>query len=777
MTTAFTVTEAERARIDKLDALVALGPGAVPALLAALEDPSWTVRRAAVASLAALGDEAARDLVDWLTTRRTSEHAIAAAVDALVSARGSQITAAVTGMLHATEPAIVADGAVILGRRRAADASAPLAALLAHPDDNVAVAAIEALGAIGGSVAFEALAGLVSKREFFRSFPALQVVSTSGDPRAVETISGLLDDPMFRDEAIRALGRTGDVRAIAPLAQQLATAPLETVSRALADALACAARAGSEQRLGHELAARLGSERGRFVAVLATADDDTRRASLDVLGWIGDADTAVALAAWLESSATSAAALAAIRRIAARDPHAIERLLDSNAVSDPTARAAALGLVGTRSAAPALQKLLRDEDAELRAQACAALARIGDTSSVPALFDALADPNPRVAHAAAAAINSLGSSDTPALAARAARHAAPAVRRHALRILGYLGVAGAFDTARDAIDDVDAKVAEVAIATLGALDDARVDSVLDELARRPVESIRVAAMRAAAHREGDAMDAVLQRGLRDESAWVRYHACQGLGRRWHGESAAPVIAALSDPMPQVRLAAIEALAFIRTPDAWQALSVAAASPADPDQQRAALAGLALHDRERAVELLAAGATSSDPATRLVALAALAPAASPRALELLVGAVKDPAREVREAAIGLLADRSDHAAADALVDLALAAPPDDPVHAALSRPGAARIAAIATRLTGQHAVGAITLASALARMHAPEATAALLDMLDAGDPIVRRTAATIAAATNAPGAAARIARLATIDPDPEVRSVCATLAGS
>ncbi len=775
MTSAYTLTDAERARIDKLDALVALGRGAVPALIAALDDPSWTVRRAAIASLAALGDDAAHELVDWLATRRTSEHAIAAAVDALVAARGN-LTAEIARLLRAPEPAVIADGAVILGRRHAADASDALASLLAHPDDNVAVAAIEALGAIGGSVAYEALAELVRRREFFRSFPALQVISTSGDPRAVAAISELLVDPLFREEAIRALGRTGAVQAIAALASQLAEGPLALVAAALADAVTSAARGGNEEAVGAELAARLGAAAGTFLAALAGADRETRRALLEVLGWIGDAEAAVALARWLDDPFAAPAALAALRRIAGRDPSAIERLLAGDRVTDPAARAAALAMVQTRAASPAVRRLLADEDAELRAQACTALARIGDTTAVPALFDALADSSPRVAHAAAAAINSLGSADTPALATRAARSALPAVRRHALRILGYLGIAGTFEAARDAIDDRDPKVADVAIGVLGTLDDPRADALLAELARRPAEAIRIAAMRAASHRSGDAMIQLLEHGLTDDSAWVRYHACQGLGRRWRGGSAAAVIERLSDPMPQVRLAAIEALAFIRTPEAWDTLAAAASSAADPDQQRAALGGLALHDRERAIDLLLAGAASEDPATRLVALAALGPARSPHALAALVAAVRDPAREVREAAISLLADREDREAAEALVDLALDAPADDPVHAALSRPGAARIAAISARLSHTHVVGALTLASALARMHAPEATAALLEMLDTGDPSVRRTAATFLAATGAPGAAARIARLATIDPDPEVRRVCVTLAG-
>ncbi len=772
MTIAFTLTDAERARIDSIDALVALGGRGVAPLIQALDDPSWTVRRAAIAGLAALGDEAVPELCTWLRTARTSEHAIAAAVDALAASRGAHVVDEVSGLLGDPRPAVVADGAVILGRRRAADARGALVGLLAHTDDNVAVAAIEALGMIGDSIAFDALAALIGGRDFFRTFAALQVISTSGDPRAVAVIGAFLEDPMFRDEAIRALGKTGSVQAIAPLAQLLDDTSVVAIACALAELLTRATWEGADAQVAAELAARLAGSEQRFVAALAEASGDARRAIVAVLGKIGDADAIPALGSLLGSGADAHAATRAIQEIATRDPAAVERLLG---LDEPAARAAALRMVGMRGAAPAVMQMLDDEDPEVRALACGALARIGASTAVPALFDALADASPRVAHAAAAAINSLGSDQTAALAAQAVRSPNGAVRRHALRIFGYLGLPGAFEAARDALADSDPKVAEVAIGILGALEDPRADEVLAELARHTDEQLRVAAVRAVAHRPTRSMDRVLEAALADPSPWVRYHACQGLGRQSRSGSAALVIARLADPMPQVRIAAIEALAFLRTPEAWHALRDAARSP-DPDQQRAALSGLGLHDREAALEYLLAGAASPDRATRLVALAALAPARSQRALAALVEAARDPAREIRDAAVSLLAERDDREAADALVELALATPPEDPAHAALARPGAARVAAIAARLADARSGGATVLAAALARMHSHDATEALFGSLVAAEPLVRRTAAALLVASGAPGALPRIARLAREDPDPEVRQVCIALLG-
>ena len=81
--TRYQLTDAERTRTERIDQLVVLGD--VDELIESLADSSWTVRRAAVAGLASLGDEAVGPLCTWLGDRRATENAIAAAVDALVA--------------------------------------------------------------------------------------------------------------------------------------------------------------------------------------------------------------------------------------------------------------------------------------------------------------------------------------------------------------------------------------------------------------------------------------------------------------------------------------------------------------------------------------------------------------------------------------------------------------------------------------------------------------------------------------------------------------------
>ncbi|HSR96206.1 MAG TPA: HEAT repeat domain-containing protein, partial [Kofleriaceae bacterium] len=165
------LTDAERRRIERIDRLVLLGATGVPELIAGLSDASWTVRRAVVAGLAALGDDAVGALCAWLRDARSSERAIAAAVDALSASVGASATSEVLALLGDRRAMIAADAAQILGRRAALEAAPALVKLLEHPDDNVAVAAIEALGAIGGSRAIDALIDVLGRRSSFRAFP------------------------------------------------------------------------------------------------------------------------------------------------------------------------------------------------------------------------------------------------------------------------------------------------------------------------------------------------------------------------------------------------------------------------------------------------------------------------------------------------------------------------------------------------------------------------------------------------------------------------------
>jgi len=768
-----TLTDAERGRIEQIDRLVAIGSRGVRELIGNLADPSWTVRRALVAALASLGDDAVGPLCDWLRDDRSDENAIAAAVDALSASIGTSVVERVLALCEDPNPQVVADAAQILGRRRVTAAAPLLASLVHHENDNVSVCAIEALGVLGGTAAVEALIRVVEAKNFFRTFPALQVLSRTGDPRSVPALASLLADETYRLEVVRALGRTGMAHAIAPIISVLknpSDAMIRLVAASLADLVERADWAGTAEHVEQLLRPALAPWLARIAAALRGADPEERAAIAKLLGRAGDASVLPVITAMLEDTATAGAANVALQHLGRSSDDALVAALSS---ADASRRMVLLPLVRSKQATAQVRGLLRDEDPEVRARACDALARIGDTAGVPLLFDMLGDPSPRVGHAAVAAILALGTTETERLALVAMRSQRASVRRHAIRILGTFGYSSAFEPLRDAIADSDRRIAELAIAALGAIDDTRADELLAELAASPDDALRSAVMRAAAHRGALKL---LTKGIADSDAWVRYYAAQGLGRVEAAdvtELSALLIQRLRDPAPQVRIAAIEALSSLRSAEAWDAVRRAAES-SDPDERRAGLVGVGLQARDAGIAILLDAAKSSDPATRLVAVSGLARSPDPRALGALDEAVADQTPEVRDAALSLLAEREDDAAARVLVDWALRVDIDHPVQRTLSRPSPARVVAILSRLAGADDRAAPILVAALLRMHAPTATVALFEALALSNPAARAAAASALVAAGADGATQAVKQLADRDPDPEVRRVCAAV---
>jgi len=122
----------------------------------------------------------------------------------------------------------------------------------------------------------------------------------------------------------------------------------------------------------------------------------------------------------------------------------------------------------------------------------------------------------------------------------------------------------------------------------------------------------------------------------------------------------------------------------------------------------------------------------------------------------------------------LGERDDREASLALIAVALDTAPTDRAHFALSRPSPARIATIGEELQTANEHAASVLAAALARIGDAAATAALFDALTIDNPAARRSAASSLVAMSADGARPAVAKLATEDPDPDVRRFCVAL---
>jgi HEAT repeat protein len=773
-----TLTESEQKRVADTQELKNTGSQSVERLIGMLNDPSWVVRRAVVEALASLGDTAVKPLCRVLRTQRDHEARIAAAVDALVTSCAS-VERFVLELAQESDPAIVTDAAQILGRRRSQSAVPMLVRLIQHDNDNVAVAAIEALGRIGGRAAVGALIDAVGSGNFFRTFPAIDVLGRSGDPRVVEPLANLLSNPSFLPEAARALGRTGERTAVRSLASLL-TSTSDSVVRVGAASL-WELRERFEEKSGGSaividdlIHASVTSEMVRRLSRVLTGSDDEEAAALcKLLGVVGNAEATPLLAATLDAHPDIAHyAAEALKRLG---NDADESLLQALRMGDSARRVALLPAVSRRSSAIAVAECLRDSDPEVRAIACDTLARISNVNVVGQLFPLLEDKNLRVVHSATAAIQTLGSRDARLKAIDASRSQNPMVRRAALRILGYFGHEDALCPLLDGLHDVDPRVREVAIQGLAYVEDQRALQALFDASRDPIDRTRALAMRSLGQvpKVSARVHSVLLKGLHDSDSWVRYYACQSLGRLAYEPATSDIARLLEDKAGQVRAAAVEALSHLDSSTAYDFLTQAATS-SDPEVKRAAIVGLGIARRMEAFPIVLAAAASSDMPTKLVAISALVNFPSPLVLDALSKAASDSDEQVRACAIGLLAARPEQEATEVLIELLQNPATHDRARTALMLPSEGHVAGLLVALENAEEGLAPELLSILSRIDRPETRSALLSAFKMRNVAARKAAATVLAARRDPEMTSALLEAMEKDPAAEVREMCSLL---
>jgi HEAT repeat protein len=744
--------------------------GEVERLVAMLSEPSWFVRREVVSALARLGDAALLPLLDCLEAQRADEARVAATVDALVGSTGSEVEAVLIARAATAErPAVLADLAQILGRRRSRAAYEVLTRLTTHRDDNVAVGAIEALGRLGGRAAVDALIVCVKSAHFFRTFPAIDVLGRSGDPRAVEPLSELLSDSRYALEAARALGRTADRRAVTPLTALL-TSPSDSNVRVACLALLelCERHAqlyGSASVVQQSLR-RAGSEAivRRLVHSVTRADQLEAAAICWLLGELQRESATPLLLSLLDGDPEIAeAAGKALLEIGRSNEDALFNALRDG---DSKRRKALLPVVVSLSTAAAVASCLDDASADVRVLACATLARIGAVAAVPALFALLVDESQRVVHAAVAALQSLGTERTEALALAAADD--PRSERAALRLLAYFGFESALPLFARALEGGEPPLRDAALQGLSLIERPEAHALLLRAATDTDAGTRAAATRAMGRLPDDAtVTESLLAALNDVDPWVRYYACQALGKRKTRGVEDRLRTLIDDDAGQVRVAAIEALSHAGSDRAAETLRAFVAD-GDLDMRRAALLGLGLARDQLAVPVLVQAALHGDSATRLVALSALSPFSDERVVPVWASAARDGLEQLRVAAINLLAERAGDDAAAALVQLLVETKEGALVSSALSGPLPDRLSALQSALQVADDDQAAVLVSCIARSRAPAAKIALFQTLASANAAARKAGVNALAALATQEALTAIEQLSRTDPDPEVR---------
>jgi HEAT repeat protein len=579
---------------------------------------------------------------------------------------------------------------------------------------------------------------------------------------------------------LRALGRTGDMAAVAPLIDLISDS-----SGALVRVAALALRDLHQRHrdrfgYGDAVEAEI-TARGREPAVvpqlagaLSEADPTEQVAICFVLGVLRDPSTAPVLTALLDATPMVAqAAAGALKSLG--DPHGEGQVLEGIRRGSSSHKRALLPFVSSVGGTPDVIQCLTDEDADLRVLACEALGRMGGVTAVGALFPLLADRDGRVSYAAMAAIQSLGSRETVRLAIGAAHSPDVRVRRAGLRILAHSGSSAALEVLLAGVHDPDEHVRDSALQGLPFMGDARALDALIAAANDPAGRTRASAMRGLGQCAGEPRaSASLLRGLDDPDSWVRTFACQALGKLAFEPAAAAIAKLLDDAAGHVRVAAIEALSYLTSEHAMSTLKEAAAGE-DSDIQCAAMIGLGVAKRADALPVILHGARSAEPATRLAAISALTSFRSPEVLGALATAAADSEEGVRGAALRFLSAMPGTHATSLLIGLLRRTALAEPVLSALSLHVEGRVAGLVQALESADDETAAALTSVLVRLRRPDAAAALVTAMSLANVAARKAAASALAVLAGAAALDALRKAASDDPEPEVRQVCSLLA--
>lgn len=333
-------------------------------LLKGLESDSRATREAAIEALLrvlARSDEAERLAARIASAGRAAPAAVADAVERLADADLS------TRILLAQYLGVVALPEVALPLLRAA-----------REDEALAEVALGSLAALG-PVAEERLEAAWSALDGDLRALACTVLARTGGARGGALLVRALDepDPMLRAAAARALARRGEADAVGPLVRRLQLASEdgeveeEEERSALIEALVRIATQARESAALRQVTDLLASS-------FEGASEAVRLALARVLGSVGDTEHAslMALLAQDPSAAVRRAAVAALAGVADARGAVLRLALADEAPPVRIEAAAALGGTADPEALADLERMLCDEDAEVRAAAVRAIAEL-----------------------------------------------------------------------------------------------------------------------------------------------------------------------------------------------------------------------------------------------------------------------------------------------------------------------------------------------------------------------------------------------------------------
>jgi HEAT repeat protein len=310
-----------------------------------------------------------------------------------------------------------------------------------------------------------------------------------------------------------------------------------------------------------------------------------------------------------------------------------------------------------------------DSPSELLVSAVTYLAAIDSSGLAPALAPLVDSSDSAAASAAIAALGGVGDSTSAVLLVAKLKSGdfPDAHRSEAILALGAMKNPAAVDEllaiAKNADED---KIRRMYAAdSLGKIGDARALPVLRDMFAEKDALIRLYAASAVARFSMSEAFPLLMQGLKDESWKVREMSAKTLARQLDGGQAGQAVPILSykaewDPVPQVRMASIQALGEIGGNEADSALlSLYSGQSRPPETREAALGALAAHSPSAAIDAaratVAAGTRSVDQLTLLATARVISTLKDGQLKEIYLKLLDNPDPIVRSYAVRGIAE--------------------------------------------------------------------------------------------------------------------------
>lgn len=344
--------------------------------------------------------------------------------------------------------------------------------------------------------------------------------------------------------------------------------------------------------------------------------------------------------------------------------------------------AKALGLIGDKTAIPALTDMLTDESDNIlnnaASEAAKALAAIGDPSVVPALIQALDDWRQKdefySSFVKAEIVEILGSFADPLILPvmlEALEDEDESVRANAVTVLGKLQDKSVASRLVDMLKDESSDVREATIEALGKLGDPcatepLINVLLHDTQQGLFSNPRSKAAVALAVIGDERAISPLGQALRDNKDYVRLSAAKALIIIGNSQAVPDLTKALEDNEDEIRATACEALAVIGDAKAVPALIKTLKDPEESVRNNAIEALGTIRD-PRAIPALTEFFSEDDYFTQIIskeAVGSFGAAAIPEMGALL----KHKSEEVRDTAASVIREIKDPSAITLLVEL-------------------------------------------------------------------------------------------------------------